>query len=330
MTEIPCPICLGPTPDGLLCRVETARLVADLKSLPGLMAEMRTDLTRQSRKGSGGRGSGTPLVFGFDAAWTRDAVVGTIASWIRELAELHNEDLYTEVKVPCVCRPPWKLTSKSCPGAHTRIEFIPGDTMDSWCSWLIHRINRIRGHQAVEQIVDELTDAVRSVRQAIDRPADREYVCLCPICGKGVYGPAGAHDDTEVTCRECRRIAPRDDNGRLLADLGAFHVGDERIRRHQALRDSVLPERDVLTAVAALRGEPLSPKTFRNWVNRYEAGVAKAHIAPIACHLIWKDDEVVDWKPAYWVDEAMRLAANIPAKRVAPQPEPTKKGRIAS
>ncbi len=84
------------------------------------------------------------------------------------------------------------------------------------------------------------------------------------------------------------------------------------------------------TAVAALRGEPISPKTFRNWVNRYEAGVAKAHIAPIACHLIWKDGEVVDWKPAYWVEEAMRLAANIPVKHVAPQPEQPKKGRIAS
>lgn len=321
MNEILCPVCAEPTQDGLLCAKDTAALKFALKSLPAGFTDLTTDLTRQSKAGrsNGGKSPGIPLPFGYDASWDREAVVGTIGTWIRELAESYGEDLYSHTRVPCQCRVPYKLTSKSCRGAHIRHDFLPGDTMASWCDWLLERIYRIRGHQAVAQIFDELTNAEHLCRRSVDRQAEREFVTTCSICGKGVYGPAGVDDETWVACRECRRVAPRDDEtGEIIGDVPEYHVGASRVGRLDALRHAVLPERDVLIAVQSLRGEAISPKTFRSWARRFKDGVVGASIPPRACGIrdIERDEygNVVSYVPMYYVDEALKLASRIPRR----------------
>jgi hypothetical protein len=309
-----------------MCAKDTAILRNALRALPAGFADLTTDLTRQAKKGGGigGKSAGIPLPFGFDASWDRDAVILTVTTWIRELAESYGEDLYTHTPVPCECRVPYALTTKSCRGAHIRHDYIPGSTMKSWCEWLIARLHRIRGHQAVEQIVDELLDAERLCRRTADRPAEREFVTTCAICGKGVYSAAKVDDDTWDTwvgCRECKRMAPRDEiSGEIVGDIPEYQVGPSRLARLEALKQAVLAERDLLVAVQALRGEPLSPKTFRAWARRYREGVTGATIPPRACSVadVERDDDgrVVRWTALYYVDDALQLAARIPRRAV--------------
>lgn len=277
MTTISCPICHDPTNDGLPCRVCVASLRAALRDLPWLLRELRVTLTRQNQAmhGGGRGGDDNPLPYNINAAEVMATVISTVGTWIGRLDEYAD----------------------------------PGPTMKHWCGWLLLNMPLIRRHAAAEQAFADLTGAAKTARQAIDRPADREYVQPCVVCGKAVYAAPGA---TTAPCHECKRVATdRDDDGNVTA-VGWFpeyDVAAAHLTRLTRLRAAVLAEQDVRTAVEAIRAQPLSRKTLRSWINR-------GRLIPRACGL--------DGSPLYHVDEALTLAAAIPQRHIEPEP-PTRR-----
>lgn len=264
VTAVPCPVCLADTRDGLLCATCTATLRAALRSLPDLMRELRVTLTRQNQGArSGGRGNGdTPLPFNVNASEVFYSVTHTVGTWIRDIDG--NAD--------------------------------PGRTMSEWCTWLLTHMPAIRRHIQVVQLYDELTYSIKIVRQAIDRTPDREYVQPCAICGHGVYATPGA--DT-AACGECRRVAERDTDGNITGYVPEYDVQAAHVTRVAALRCALLTTTELCTAVEAIRGEPLSIKTIRSWINRGRLVSKGFSNGPDATAL-------------YAVEDALALAAQIP------------------
>lgn len=166
-----CPSCGADEPDNALCRRCTARLRSDLADLPALMQDLDDVLTRQTQTGTGNgkrKSSDRPLIFDQTASITREAVINTISTWVRDL------DMGDAVNL--------------------------GSSFQSWCRWLTERIDRIRFHVAAGEIFDELTYAVADVRRTVDVPSPRIPYGNCGICNRTVYG---SRDATEVTCRYC-------------------------------------------------------------------------------------------------------------------------------
>lgn len=172
MSDLRCPVCLHPVRDGLVCSVCTSHIRKDIEALPGWMAELDLQLTRQGQlgTGNGGRGAETPLVFDVRSSETRDLIVNTVTSWVRDMQETYAD------------------------------EADPGLTMESWCAWLVERVHRIRGHQGVEHMAGEMRHCVRLAIQAVDLPHLRLPCGPCPRCGKPVSAPIGAD---EGQCRAC-------------------------------------------------------------------------------------------------------------------------------
>lgn len=172
MSELSCPVCFHPVRDGLVCRVCTGHIRKDIEALPGWMAELDLQLTRQGQlgTGNGGRGAETPLVFDVRSSETRDLIVNTVTSWVRDMQETYADDM------------------------------DPGTDMESWCAWLVERIHRIRGHQDVEHMAGEMRHCVHLAIQSVDLPQLRLPCGPCPTCGKPVSAPIGAD---EGKCRAC-------------------------------------------------------------------------------------------------------------------------------
>lgn len=170
--ETQCPKCGALQADVLLCTPCTDKLVAQLRSLPGLLHELHVTLTRQARMGAGGaggKGKERPLPFNVNASEVGDTARMTLSTWVRELDMGDTEYL--------------------------------GDNPRAWALWLADRIERIRGHEAAAEIADEVDYLTRTIRAAIDRPADLEFYGKCGVCEADLYAP---HGSVEGYCRKCK------------------------------------------------------------------------------------------------------------------------------
>ena len=234
-----CPVCTRESPDNLLCHTCTSAFEADLTPVPAatgqvtdiptLWSELATTYQRQAQTGDGnGRRADAevPLPFSVTAATVRDSVANTISTWIRDLQQ---------PKEPA-----------------------PEPTMKAWCAWLLERVSRIRGHEAVEQIVDEIHYAASILRSAVDRPGETTYCGKCEVCGKELR----ANPDAEkVTCRWCwiggdERTYPVP---KKLANMWE-HADEARLTRAQILEALVY------------NGVPVNAATFRSWIHRGPRG----------------------------------------------------------
>ncbi len=191
MTLIPCPVdrCDRPRPGNVsICGACESDLTIALAQIPDLAEQLEITLTRQTSKGSGG-GSETPLPYGqpaSEAAWVlRNALHG----WVRILLDGHTR--------------PAGPRCESC--GHWTCGLIayltePDDTIESMGAWLLKRIKSLLRQPAIEEAVDEITDAVRAAWRVVDRPADSLFAGKCATCQAGLYARAGA---VRVRCREC-------------------------------------------------------------------------------------------------------------------------------
>jgi hypothetical protein len=251
---IPCPNCSEPTPDGLLCwhnpgKVDprtgrdadggcTAALRANLTALPGWMRDLTAAYTRTIRRGRmslPGLARPTsdeeesPLPFDPAAAILRDQVVNMLGTWIREVDAGDTRGLAHNVR--------------------------------AWCNWMLDRIVRIRGHQAVVEIVADLSDAVFRIQHAVDIAPLLLYVGPCGICGHELF--ARSEDET-LTCPRCRQV---------LSGIEDAYVPEYDVRQH---RDQMRAElagmnasrADILESVAPLFRVEIKPGTFDSWVDR--------------------------------------------------------------
>lgn len=228
MSETPCPACGNPSPDGLLCRLCTNRLKADLAALPELLRELDVTVTRQARIGSGAAKDRTPLPVNLAASDTAWAVRNTLLTWVRTI-EIGDAD---------------GLPDK--PGA--------------WCNWLGRRIERIRGHDEAGMLADEIGYCVVSIRQVVDLPPDLLYCGQCPTCGRDLMAKPGAK---VVTCKRCERagittVEVDVEVTRRLMLTAAQRDGEARL----------LTLSELIEHIDVFHGYRLNPDTVRQWVKR--------------------------------------------------------------
>ena len=255
---IPCPgrRCQRATPDGLLCassrpgeRSCTGDLVRDLGQLPELMRQLMLTRTGQNRMGEAPRRSGTTaLPVNLRAREVYDATINTIGTWIRvlDMGDLHM-GFRTVSRVSLI----------RGTGLHVQHrEPIPiPDTMAGWTSWLLARIERIRGHAAAPEIADTIGAHVLSIRREIDRPPDKIWFGPCPVCGSDLY----ARDlDQPTACRHCVRVLGREP---IPYDPRPVRASMER---HLLEGSATAPE--ILDVLPRLTGFPLRRQRWDYWL----------------------------------------------------------------
>jgi hypothetical protein len=155
MTNTPCPSCSSDTPDGLLCQRCTDTLKRELDALPEWLSHLDDALARQTQTGTGngGRKGETPVPYDTNASRVSDDVRNTLTTWVREL---NLGDAW------------------------------PANTCQAMVRWLRARVERIRGHAAAGEIVDEVGYCVIQIRRAVDVGGARWYLGPCRgLVGEG-------------------------------------------------------------------------------------------------------------------------------------------------
>lgn len=238
-----CPVCGAQQAEGLLCHTCTTALERDLGDVTALVAELDVTLSKQARIGGGGAGGlareRTPIDVG--AMQAADNLGNVLTTWARD-----------------VNPSPLRATL--------------GDDKSSRASAsiLLLHIPAIRRHPAVVELVDEITDAVRQARRAVDRPADRIYLGQCMVetpdadgrqvtCLAELYARPNA---TEVVCRVC----------------GVEHeVGERRAWLLQRARDMIVTVREASLYLGEVGGIKVSQSSIRGDLHRgrlaYRPGV---------------------------------------------------------
>jgi hypothetical protein len=168
----PCMVewCDRPVGDGYTCQRCADRLSVALGDVPALWEQLDIVLTRQARYSDPeGRGGEKALPYNLKASELGTALRGLLNTWCRLIAEERGKDLPTDTPAAVAC-------------------------------WLLNHVTWLRHHRAGSEAVEELVDAVNSVRRIVDRPAERIYAGPCVQCGGDMYGKPGAE---MVECRPC-------------------------------------------------------------------------------------------------------------------------------
>jgi hypothetical protein len=181
-----CAVCSAPTGDaGRLCRNHTDDLARDLHSVPDLVAELEVTRTRQARitaEKHGGRSADRPLPWNEHAAACASDLNTTLNAWALDTSRLAEDerDLLAEHH-------------------HTDTPAV--------AAWLARNLSTLRQHDEAGQAWDEITNAIREARRAVDRPIDQEVYGQCraelddgSTCHAYLYAAPG---HATITCRGC-------------------------------------------------------------------------------------------------------------------------------
>ena len=184
-TTAECPVCGAPQAQGLLDDHCTTRLERDLGDVAAIVAELDITISKQAKIGNASGPGGlarerTPVNWG--AAQVADDLQNTLTTWARDV------DSYTDAHLGR-----WASPSQAA------------------AACLLNHIDAIRRHPAVNELVDEVTDAIQQARRVVDRPADRIYLGQCFVenpdedgeqvtCMAELYARPTAF---EVQCRVC-------------------------------------------------------------------------------------------------------------------------------
>ena len=184
--------CGRPVDDAYLCGTCTQQLRATLDSVPSLVDELDTTITRQAVLGEKGgpRAAEKPLPFNVQASEAAWVLRNTLGGWARVIAE------------------------EATVGAETRLETINGPSgyprrgaeipTPQIASWLTAHLEQIRHHQAAGEAHDEIRTAVQSAQRAIDHPQIRHtfHVGPCPDCDGQLraYLPADRDQSPYMSC----------------------------------------------------------------------------------------------------------------------------------
>lgn len=145
-----CGVCGAPSGDGLnLCRTHTDSLERDLRGVEELVRELDITLTRQDRvnpANSIGKSAERPLAWNENAAAKRFELWATLSAWALD-------------------------TSKIGEDGRDLLIAVPADDTTGVAGWLIRNLSTLRAHPEAGTAFDEVTDAIRGARRAIDRPA---------------------------------------------------------------------------------------------------------------------------------------------------------------
>lgn len=206
-----CPVCGAPQDQGLLCHACTLCLERDLGDVAAIVADLDISLSRQARIGNSSGSGGlarerTPINVG--AMQVADNLGNVLTTWARDLLETDNGRWTTQLAASLT---PTVTASRA----------------------LLLMIPTIRRHPAVNELVDEITDAIAQARRVVDRPANRTIIEVGPCpeqdedgadCSGQVYAFIPTEDDRPS------RMQCRADDAHKWTSIQFYRVG-ERIRR---------------------------------------------------------------------------------------------------
>lgn len=171
-----CTVCERPTGDqAYACSSCSGRLARALGDVAALTEALDDAISRQTRTSSGigvaSRSADRPLPWDQHASLAASTLRGTLSTWARLVAEERGRDL-------------------------------PADTMPAMAAYLLGQLEWIRHHPAAAEAVEQIRDAVTGAVRAVDRRPDRLYAGPCGIegCPGELYAKLGAQ---WVSCRVC-------------------------------------------------------------------------------------------------------------------------------
>lgn len=174
------------------CGFQLDAALAEIVEYRGLAYDLDAAVSRQVRIGQreGSRSAETPLPYNKRASDAATHLRSVLVSWARIV---HEET--DPAPIGPTCR---RCKHRSCRAI--RFRQLPPDTLAGIATWLRPRVGWLRHHRAGAEAWDEITQAVRDARRAVDRPAERLFAGPCNECDTDLYAIAGA---LSVTCPEC-------------------------------------------------------------------------------------------------------------------------------
>jgi hypothetical protein len=126
---------------------------------------------------------------------------------------------------------------------------------------LLNHIDAIRRHPAADELLNQITDAIKEARRAIDRPADRIYLGQCYVenpdddgrmvtCLNEIYGRPSSK---EVTCGVCYAEHP---------------VAERRAWLLQRAADMIVTVKEASQYLGEVGGIRVSQASIRGYVHR--------------------------------------------------------------
>lgn len=225
-----CGVCSAPAgDDARLCKSHTDELAGLLAGVAELVAELDVTITRQARTtrpSDGGRSTERPLAWN-EAASARAFELNTcLNGWALDTARL-DEDERDQL-----------------------IHCHHSDT-GSVAAWLVRNLHTLRLHAEAGIAYDDIRQAIREARRAIDRPSDPVPFGPCgqifdngDVCQEILYGQL---DRPQVPCRACGALHPT--RGRL-----------EWMLQYMQGMLATIPE---LVAIASLAGKRTNADALR-------------------------------------------------------------------
>ncbi|WP_067171158.1 hypothetical protein [Microtetraspora niveoalba] len=197
MPRLHCPTCSGTMPGHLqVCRSCAAGTLRDLADVPSLTMELDRALARQNVFGdrAGGRSAETALPWDQRAREARHVLRSALSGWTHYLA-----DGIRPMAGP-ICRA--RCEHQTCTyislGRPPRRDATPG----AMAVWLLRHQRQLLGRATADEAVDEIREAVRLARRAIDRPPSLWYAGPCGVggCDADLYA---RHGSAIIRCRAC-------------------------------------------------------------------------------------------------------------------------------
>jgi hypothetical protein len=197
MNPTTCP-CGQPSGDGsFLCGSCVTGAWNTLATVPGLVAELETTITRQARMAAHATGGTTDAALPWNEAASRAHHRLRVA--LGSLVEACTRDGIGSTEP-------------------THREPVPARVdLGYLASWLMVRVDPLAASPNARALWD-VSGVVRSCLRVIDRPPELIYAGPCRVCGSDLYAAPGA---ALVTCRDCG--TPEDVEERRGFLLGRVH-----------------------------------------------------------------------------------------------------------
>lgn len=227
-----CPVCDAPQDAGLLCHTCTTRLERDLGDVAAIVADLDVSMSKQARIGAGGSGGlareRSPMNVG--AMEAGDNLANVLTTWARDV------------------RPYTVLGNEAMKPAYVASRI------------LLANVDLVRRHPAVNELVDEIHDAVAQARRVVDRPADRIYLGQCYVETEGPDGMVTCYAElwaspgaSEVRCKVCGMTHP---------------VTERRVWLMEKAADMLVSAKDASSYLGEVGGINVTQASIRGYVHR--------------------------------------------------------------
>jgi hypothetical protein len=229
-------VCGAAQAESLLCHADTTALERELGDVAAIVGELQVTISKQARIGGGGKGGParerTPVNWG--AVAVADDLGNTLTTWARDVS---GEAQLTR-----------RLNETS-----------PVSVVASRI--LLRNVAVIRRHPAVVELVDEITDAIRQARQAVDRPADRIFVGPCMAENPDDEGG-------QVTCLEDLYARPQASEVRCKVCGTEHPVAERRSWLLEQARDRLFTVREAAQMMGDVGGIKVTEASIRGYIHR--------------------------------------------------------------